>query len=338
MRIGLVGAGRMGEFHAEVLASIDDVETVVVSDVDHTRAELLVHRIGGEVVDSLDDLFNSSIDALVIAAPTPLHAGLILRGIDAGLPVFCEKPIALDIDATNRVVERVHESGALVQIGFNRRFDAGFRAVHDAVASGELGRVYVARMGTHDPAPPPLDYLRDSGGLFRDMHIHDFDAVRFVLGCDVEEVYASGTVLVDHAIESIGDVDTTGIVLRMTNGALVTMTGCRSNPPGYDVRVEVFGERDSIAAGIGPRTPMRSVDEGGVLAGGAGWEFFIDRFDPAYRKQMRAFVDLVRDRGQSACTVDDGREALLIAMAAELSLAERRAVAMAEVKQAVAVG
>jgi myo-inositol 2-dehydrogenase/D-chiro-inositol 1-dehydrogenase len=325
----------MGEFHAQVLSDCDGVDSVVVTDVDNHRAAAVASSVGGDVATNLDSMIEGGVDAIAIAAPTPMHAELIIRGIDAGLPVFCEKPIALDIESTNKVVDRVRELDATVMIGFNRRFDPGFRAVHDVVVAGEVGRVHVARLGTHDPAPPPLDYLRSSGGLFRDMHIHDFDAARFVTGLEVEAVYAAGSVLIDHEIGEIGDVDTTSIVLHFAGGALGTITGCRSNPPGYDVRVEVYGERDAVTAGLDGRTPMRSLEPAGALSGGKGWDFFVDRFDQAYRLQMNAFVELARNGGESPCTVYDGREALLIAMAAEKSLAERRVVPLGEVRSDV---
>jgi myo-inositol 2-dehydrogenase/D-chiro-inositol 1-dehydrogenase len=325
----------MGEFHAQVLSDCDGVEQVVVTDIDNDRAASVATQVNGVAAESLDAMIEDGVDALVIAAPTPMHAELIIRGIEAGLPVFCEKPIALDIESTNMVVDRVRELDATVMIGFNRRFDPGFRAVHDAVAAGEIGRVHVARLGTHDPAPPPLDYLKISGGLFRDMHIHDFDAARFVTGLEVEAVYATGSVLIDHEIGEIGDVDTTSIVLHFAGGALAAITGCRSNPPGYDVRVEVYGEHDAVTAGLDTRTPMRSLEQGGALKGGQGWDFFVDRFDRAYRDQMEAFVQLVSGTGENPCTVNDGREALLIAMAAERSHRERRVVSLAEIRSDV---
>jgi len=335
MQIGLAGAGRMGAFHGEVLAAMPGVD-LVVADAEAGRAKEVASRLASRAVDRVEDLLELGLDALVIASPTPTHAELILRGVEAGCAVFCEKPIALDIETTNEVVEEVARTGAYVQIGFNRRFDPGFLAAHASVAKGELGRIFVTRMGTHDPAPPPLSYLQGSGGLFRDMHIHDFDALRFVTGREVQSVYADGAALTDPAIGELGDVDTTAVVLRLDDGGIAVLTGCRRDPRGYDVRVELFGELDSVTIGIEDRTPLRSVDEGGLLGKEQGWEFFLDRFDAAYREQMRVFVQRAQDpsTGPNPCTVEDGREALLLAMAAERSVAEARPVTLAEIRAA----
>ena len=337
MRIGLAGAGRMGAFHGKVLAAMDVVSEVVVTDIDMDRAQQVAGEIGGSTAPSVEALLEGGIDALIVASATPSHAPLIHLGIDAGVPVFCEKPVALDRATTDAVVERVRETGVLVQIGFNRRFDAGFVAARDAIDSGTVGDLFVARMGTHDPAPPPIGYLAESGGLFRDMHIHDFDAVRFVTGDEVVQVYAEGAVRVDPQIGELGDVDTTALILRMRSGALVVMSGCRQDPRGYDVRVELFGSNDSVTVGIDHKTPLRSLDADGVLRGDAGWDFFIDRFDAAYRAQMEDFVACVAEsRTQSACSVEDAREALLLAIAAEQSVRDGAPVLIDAVRADVA--
>jgi myo-inositol 2-dehydrogenase / D-chiro-inositol 1-dehydrogenase len=334
VRIGLAGAGRMGAFHGEVLASTDGVDEVCVTDVDDDRAAALAASIGGSTAQSVAAMLEQGIDALVIASPTPTHAELIHTGVDAGVPVFCEKPVALDRETTEGVVEHVERSGVLVQIGFNRRFDAGFQAARRSLEDGSVGTLFVVRMGTHDPAPPPVEYLAGSGGLFRDMHIHDFDALRFVTGDEVEQVYADGAVKVDPAIGELGDVDTTALVLRMRSGALAIMSGCRRNPRGYDVRVELFGSNDSVTVGIEERVPLRSLDNGGLLQGERGWEFFIDRFHAAYRAQMADFVDRVaRGTNESACSVHDAHEALLLAIAAERSVRDGVPVKLDEVRR-----
>lgn len=335
MHVGLVGVGRMGAVHAEVLAELAEVSQITMCDADSGRAVQLARTYGADHAVDVDALISLRPDALVIAAPTPLHAELIVRGAEVGAAVLCEKPIALDIETTNEVVTRVSHLGAFVQIGFNRRFDAGFQAARQHVTSGALGRLHLVRMGTHDPAPPPVEYLALSGGLFRDMHVHDFDALRFVTGAEVESVYADGSVLVDEAIGELGDVDTAAVVMRLVDGALAVLTGCRQDPLGYDVRVELFGALDSVTVGIEPRAPLRSIDREGLLRGDDGWKFFVDRFASAYRAQLKAFVQCVAAGAapdDSACSPHDAREALLLAMAAERSLREGRAVRVDEVR------
>lgn len=338
MDIGLVGTGRMGALHAQVLAAHAGVDRLVLADLDTGRARSVAADLDGvragcavEVIDDPFSIAGAGIDAVVIAAATPAHAPLIEMAAAAGIATFCEKPIALDLETTDRALAAADEAGIYLQMGFNRRFDAGFAAARRAILDGEVGAVRLVRVCTHDPAPPPLAYLRESGGLFRDMHVHDFDAVRFVTGEEVESVYAAGAVLVDGAIGDLGDVDTSALVMRLGSGALVICSGCRQDPLGYDVRLEVLGSRDSLVAGIEDRTPLRSIDEGGLLHGDRGWDFFIDRFAVAYRAQVDAFVENVRSGAPSPCTGHDARAALAIAAAAERSVREGRSVPVSEV-------
>jgi myo-inositol 2-dehydrogenase/D-chiro-inositol 1-dehydrogenase len=255
----------------------------------------------------------------------------------AGLPAFCEKPVALDLATMVDVIGEVERAGILVQIGFQRRFDAGYRAAHDAVAAGALGNLLVVRAATHDPAPPAEEYIASSGGIFRDLHIHDFDAVRYVTGQEIAEVYADGAVRETSWFERHGDVDTAVAVLRLSGGTLGILSGARSDPLGYDVRLEVFGTADSIAVGVDRRSPMRSVEPGAPQPEGAGYANFIERFEPAYRSELAAFVDAIREGGASACTLDEARAALVVALAADRSRAERRPVSIEEVTSAQAV-
>lgn len=332
MHVGLIGAGRMGAHHATLIVEDERVSRLTVVDADASRAREIADRHGASVGADAETLMRDGIDALVIAAPTPLHAPLIIAACEHGIPVLCEKPIALDYEATNEVVTVARQTGSYVQLGFQRRYDPGFMRARGAVMSGDLGSLYMARMGTHDPDPPPVDYLKVSGGVFRDMFIHDFDAVRYVTGDEVSVMYAVAANLVDPAIGEIGDVDTCALILTMASGALVTLTGCRRDPRGYDVRVELFGSRDSITVGLDPRTPLRSVDDGGLLDGSTpGWSFFLDRFATAYRDQMDGFLTNVARHApasESPCTPEDGREAMLLAIAAECSIEWSQAVSV----------
>ncbi len=330
MRVGLIGAGRIGAHHAETLAALDGVGELVVTDVEPAKAAAVAASVDAGTATDLDDLLGR-VDALVVAAPTDQHAGLILAGVGAGLPVFCEKPIALDLAKTGEVVAAVASSGVSVQMGFQRRFDAGFAAAARLVMTGELGDVYLVRAGTHDPEPPPPHYVPHSGGIFRDMLVHDFDALRFVTGQEVEEVYADGSVRAFEQFAEHDDVDTAAAVLRFSGGTLGVVLGARHDPRGYDIRLEVFGSADSVAVGWDDRTPLRSVEPGVPPPPGPAYRFFQDRFADAYRAELATFLEVAAGKRPSPCTVVDAEWALRIAEACERSRQERRPVALAEV-------
>jgi myo-inositol 2-dehydrogenase/D-chiro-inositol 1-dehydrogenase len=330
MRIGIIGLGRIGLYHARILSQHAGVTGLVVADTLEGRAREGAEELGAELADSVDDLLGR-VDAVLIATSTDTHAALIHAGVDAGLPTFCEKPVALDLASTTEVVEHVRRAGATVQIGFQRRFDAGYQAARKAVTEGGIGRVYVVRIAAHDPYPPHEGYLPGSGGIFRDMHIHDFDIVRWVLGRDVVEVYAQGAVLADPMFERHGDVDTVAATLTFEGGTLGVMTGARHDPLGCDVRLEIFGSGDSVAVGWDTRTPLRSLEPGMPPAPDHPYTLFLDRFDAAYRRELAAFVDLARTGGPSPCSVEDAQVALRVALACDLSHREHRPVRVDEV-------
>lgn len=336
LHIGLVGVGRIGRIHAETLRSLEDVAALTLTDLDPARAAEVAATLGAGSVATPDDLVRAGVDALVVATPTPSHAPMLRLAARAGLPVFCEKPVALDVATIDGLVDEVERAGILVQIGFQRRFDAGYRAAHDAVAAGALGTLLVVRAATHDPAPPPEAYIAASGGIFRDLHIHDFDAIRYVTGQEVTEVYADGAVRETAWFERHGDVDAAVAILRLGGGALAIVSGTRSDPLGYDVRLEVFGTGDSIVVGLDGRSPFRSVEPGVEPAAGPGYRDFLDRFGPAYRSELETFVATVGDGGPTACSLREARAALLVAVAADRSRAERRPIAIEEVAGAEA--
>ena len=293
----------MGSFHAATLAADERVEEVVVWDADPSRS----------TVRSLEQAL-AGAGAAVIATPAATHAELLERCVEAGVPTFCEKPLALDLEAAEAVARRVAAAGVAVQLGFQRRFDAAFRAAREMVATGALGSVRAFALATFDRVPPPPAYVPSSGGLFRDMHIHDFDLVRFLLAEEVAEVEALGGVLVDSVFGASGDVDTSAIAVRMAGGALGTVVGSRANPAGYVARLDVYGSRDALAV----REDRR-------------FEGFLDRYPDAYRAELRAFLAAVRGEGEVACTVEDGLAALRVAEAAERSLRERRPIRLEEI-------
>ena len=336
LHVGVIGVGRIGAFHVRTLQGLADV-SVTLADADPAQARRVASEAGAELADGPEALVEAGVGALVIATSTPGHAPLLALAAHAGLPAFCEKPVSLDLAALDDLIEEVERAGTLVQVGFQRRFDAGYRAAHDAVAAGALGKLLVLRAATHDPTPPPQAYIASSGGIFRDLHIHDFDAIRFVTGQEVVEVYADGAVREAAWFDRYGDVDTAVTVLRLSGGTLAVLTGTRHDPLGYDVRLEVFGTGDSITVGLDEHSPLRSVEPGAAPPGGPGYAGFLERFEAAYRHELAAFVSTVRDGGPSACTLAEARAALVVALAADRSRAERRPVSIEEVSSAQAV-
>src|ERR687889_913493 len=330
MRVGLLGAGRIGALHAGVLARDPTVEEILVGDADLQRAEEVAQEIGGKA-GRIETVLGAGPDAVVIAASTPAHAPLIRASFEAGIPAFCEKPIALGYEETVEIARDVEASGATLQVGFQRRFDAGYAEARRLIETGALGTVYSLRLATHDPDPPPEEYIPDSGGIFRDLHIHDFDILRWLTGGEVEEVYATGSVRTFDFFAELGDVDTSAALIRMKDGVVAVLTGGRHDPLGYDVRAEIFGSRDSIAVGVDRRTPLRSVEPSISRSEKEAYPNFQDRFLEAYTAEMKHFLALVRGDAGNPCTAADALEALRIAMAADLSLAEHRPVALVEV-------
>lgn len=241
MRIGLIGTGRIGSFHAGVLARHPAVDTLVVTDTDGARAAAVAARTGAAAAGSVAEVLRAGVDAVVIASATSAHAELIGTAARAGLPAFCEKPIALDPAGTLSALREVERAGSVLQLGFMRRFDAGYAAARTAVRGGALGRLHTVRAVTSDPAPPPAAYLPHSGGLFRDCLVHDFDILRWVTGREVVEVYATGSDAGPAMFRAAGDVDTAAALLTLDDATLATATATRCNGAGYDVRMELAG-------------------------------------------------------------------------------------------------
>lgn len=332
MRIGLAGTGRIGACHAAMLCQLDQVGSLVVSDVDTERARAMAVELGVEYAADLDTLLSAGLDGLVVAAATDAHPELILRSVDAGIPVFCEKPVAADIPGTRAVLRRIEDAEVPVQIGFQRRFDAGYVAARAAVAAGELGWLHTIRATTLDPAPPAASYLPSSGGIFRDCAVHDFDAIRWVTGGEVAEVYALGANRGAEFFAEAGDVDTAAAMLTLTDGTLAMASATRYNAAGYDVRMELLGSEDSLVVGLDDRVPLRSAEPAVSWPPASAYQGFLERFRPAYLREFETFVEVVAGRLANPCTVADALEAFYIAEACELSRARRRPVALPEVR------
>jgi myo-inositol 2-dehydrogenase/D-chiro-inositol 1-dehydrogenase len=333
MRIGLIGLGRIGEFHARTLAALPAVESLVVSDAAPGRAADVAAKLGAQAVDSTEALLRSGPDGIVIAAATDAHPALLAAAVDAGLPVFCEKPVAANAAQAADIARQVANSAVPIQIGYPRRFDAGFLAARQALRSGALGWLHTIRSTTLDPAPPPPAYAAVSGGIFRDCSVHDFDAVRWVTGREVVEVYALGSNRGEDWIRELGDVDTAATTLTMDDGALAVVSNTRYNARGYDVRLELHGSRDSIAAGLDSKLPLRSAEPGVAFPAGTPHTFFMDRFADAFRAELAAFTEVVAGTRRSPCTVADAVESGWVAEAATRSLQEHRPVRIDEVRQ-----
>ncbi|WP_077797123.1 Gfo/Idh/MocA family oxidoreductase [Streptomyces sp. JHA26] len=325
MRIGLIGTGRIGAFHASTLAALPAVTGLVLHDPDERSARTVADRIGAEFADGLDALFGAGPDGIVIAAPTDSHAELILAAHRAGLPAFCEKPVAGTLEETDRVLSALEGSDVPLQIGFQRRFDAGYQAVREAVSAGRLGWTHTLRACTSDPAPPHPGYLPGSGGIFRDCSVHDYDIVRWVTGREVTEVYATGANRGAEFFAAAGDADTGVSVLTLDDGTLATCTTTRYNGAGYDVRLEVCGSRGTLVAGLTEQAPLTSA-EGTTWPAGTPYPGFMERFRDAYRAELTAFTEVVAGVRPSPCTGEDARAALAVAEAAARSRAEGRPV------------
>jgi myo-inositol 2-dehydrogenase/D-chiro-inositol 1-dehydrogenase len=328
MRLGLMGLGRIGAFHAHTLSGLDIVDSLVVTDPVAAATAAIAQKYGAEPVDSPEAVLNAGVDGVVVAAATDAHPALIRAALDAGVPVFCEKPVARTIAEAVDIQRRVAASGVPVHIGFQRRFDAGFAAARAAVHSGALGWLHTVRATTLDPEPPPAHYIATSGGIFRDCAVHDFDALRWVTGQEVAQVYATGGNRGAGFIAAAGDVDTSAAILTLTDGTLALVSNSRYNPRGYDVRMELHGSQDSIAVGLDDMLPLRSVEPGATFPAGPPHRFFMDRFLPAYVAELAAFTDVVAGIRLSPCTVADALEAAWIAEACTTSMREGRPVPM----------
>ncbi len=330
LHVGLLGAGRIAGVHAETLARSREVASVTVYDPVAGAARELAGQFGAGLAASVDELLGL-VDAVVVASSTATHAGLVRQAAAAGVPVFCEKPVALDLESTDAVLADVAAAGVELQVGFQRRFDPGYLAARAAIAGGGVGRVLLVRANAYDHVPPPPGYLKGSGGIHADMVVHDFDVVRWLTGREVAEVYATGAALTGGAFAEHDDVDTSVVVLTLDDGTPVALTASRSDPVGYDHRLEVLGTGDSLAVGLDDRTPVHPVGPGALAPTSRPYAGFIDRFRAAYRAEMEAFVRLAGGRGPNRCTGADAREAMAVALAASRSLQERRPVALEEV-------
>ncbi|MFJ1655039.1 Gfo/Idh/MocA family oxidoreductase [Streptomyces sp. NPDC088337] len=331
MRIGVIGTGRIGTIHANTLSRHREVGSLILTDADPARAQALALRLGETAAPGVDEIFTWGVDAVVVTTATSAHAELIGRAARSGLPVFCEKPIALDLPGTLQALAEVEAAGTVLQMGFMRRFDTGYAGAREAVRSGRLGRLHTVRALTSDQAPPPPEWLPLSGGLFRDALIHDFDMLRWITGREVVSVYATGSDAGPPMFRAAGDVDTGAALLTLDDGTLATATATRLNGAGYDVRMELAGELDQIVVGLDDRTPIASTEPTGPPAADKPYPDFLERFGPAYEAELEAFVGVLHGERPNPCDGREALQALRIAEACEVSRREHRPVSLAEI-------
>lgn len=336
LRFGVIGAGRIGNLHAENLATrVSGVTVAAIADVNLKAARELADRLQVPAEEDYHTLLTDpGIDAVIICSSTDTHARIAVEAAKAGKHIFCEKPIDLSLEKIDAALEAVEQAGVKLQIGFNRRFDPNFRKVRKMVAEGKIGTLHLLRITSRDPSPPPLSYIRVSGGLFLDMTIHDFDMARYLSGSEVEEVYATAGVMEDPAIGEAGDVDTAILTLRFANGALGTIDNSRQAVYGYDQRVEVFGSKGMIQANN--NTPDQDIyfNEEGVHAAKPLY-FFLERYMESYVAEMREFVQSIQENTPPPVTGIDGRIPVIMGMAAKKSYLEHRPVRLSEITASV---
>jgi myo-inositol 2-dehydrogenase/D-chiro-inositol 1-dehydrogenase len=327
MKFGIIGAGRIGKIHAANVAARKDCEVAFVADADAAAANSLAESTGGKV-GSIDEIFASpSVDAVAICAPTDMHADLIERGARASKAIFCEKPIDLDANRVRKCLDVVKGAGATLMVGFNRRFDPNFAAVRQRIADGAIGELEIVSITSRDPGPPPISYIARSGGLFRDMMIHDFDMARFLLGEEPIVVSAMASALVDKAIGEAGDVDTAVVIMQTKSGKVAQISNSRRASYGYDQRIEAHGSKGMLQADNIRETTVEFAGADGYARDKA-LNFFLERYAVAYRDELDAFVSAVKTGKKPRPDGEDGLQANRLADAAYLSWKTGKRVSM----------
>ncbi|MCE2759765.1 MAG: inositol 2-dehydrogenase [Acetobacteraceae bacterium] len=314
------GAGRIGAIHAGNLAASGHARLKHVVDVNGEAAAALATRHGARVSDTASALADPEVGAVIVASSTDTHADLVIAAARQRKAIFCEKPIDLALPRVDACLAEVVKAGVPMLVGFNRRFDPSFAELHRRIAAGAIGTVEQVIITSRDPAPPPISYVKVSGGLFRDMTIHDFDMARWMLGEEPNEVFAYGANLVDQAIGAAGDIDSAMVLLRTPSGRMAHINNCRRANYGYDQRVEVFGSAGRLLAGNRTPTTVELAD-GQAVASDKPLHFFLERYADAYRIELAAFIDAVLNKTPMPVGAEDGRRALVLAEAANASLA-----------------
>lgn len=333
LNIGLIGAGRIGRIHAGNLANrIPNARLVAVADIDLETAKSLATDLNIEtaVSDYAQLLEHGDLQAVVISSATDTHAQIIMAAAAAKKHIFCEKPLALELSRIDDALDAVETAGVKLQVGFNRRFDPNYRKVREMAAEGKIGEPQILRITSRDSEPPPLEFVKVSGGIFLDMTIHDFDMARYITGSEIEEIYVIGAVMIDPRIEEFGDLDTVIITLRFENGVIGTIDNSRKAVYGYDQRIELFGSEGMISTEN--ETPDRhSLSNADGIQMSLPLHFFLERYTESYLREMQSFVDCVQNDTPPEVTGADGRVPVVIGLAARKSYEENRPVALKEI-------
>jgi len=325
IKLGIIGMGRIGQIHLENLSKkIKGVEVVAVVNPSE-KGQAFARKFGVErISDDVNMLFdNQEIDAALICSPSDTHADYAIKAAEANMAIFCEKPIDMSLERAIEVVEKVDQYKVSMMVAFNRRFDPDFAKVQKSVADGKIGDIHSLHIISRDPGPPPIEYIKQSGGLFKDMTIHDFDMARFVMGCEVTEIFATGSCRVDPEIEKVGDIDTAMITLRFENGATAVIENSRRAVYGYDQRLEVFGSKGVLKIENPLMTNVSCSDEEGTHKD-VNLNFFMDRYETSYLLEMQVFIDNLISKKKMPVGGKDGIQAIALADAAYVSLMENR--------------
>lgn len=325
INIGIIGMGRIGKIHLEnLITKINGVEVLAVVNPSENGQEF-AKKFGVPITSSdVSVIFeNPEIDAVLICSPSDTHADYAMRAAESGKAIFCEKPIDMSLDRAIQVTAKVKEYNVPMMVAFNRRFDPDFSKIQKLVSTGKIGNVQSLHIISRDPAPPPIDYIKQSGGLFKDMTIHDFDMARYIMGCEVTEVFATGSCMVDIAIGEAGDIDTAMLILRFENGATAVIENSRKAVYGYDQRLEVFGSKGVLKIDNPLMTNVSGSDKQGTHSD-VNLNFFIDRYENSYLIEMEVFIEALANKTKMPVSGSDGVKAIVLADAAYVSLKENR--------------
>ena len=318
LNIGLLGCGRIGQVHGRTISQIDGARVTAVADAFEAPAMALAEKTGAKVMDAVELIAYADVDAVVIGTPTDTHYDLIHAAAAEGKAIFCEKPVDMSADRIRECITAVEAAGVPFMTAFNRRFDPNFANLQSRIVVGEIGGVEIVTIQSRDPSPPPISYIKGSGGLFRDMMIHDLDMARFLLGEDPVMVYAVGASLVDPEIGEVGDVDTAAVTLTTQSGKICQITNSRRASYGYDQRIEVHGQKGMLRAENVLENTVEIATEAGFQRAPAQ-HFFLERYDAAYRAEMAYFVDAVTNQKRIMPGIVDGLRAQVLADAATQS-------------------
>ena len=327
LKIGLLGCGRIGQVHARSISQIDGAKVTAVADAFEAPAKALADKTGAAVMGPQDLIASAEVDAVVIGTPTDTHFDLIHAAASAGKAIFCEKPVDMSAERIRDCIKAVEAAGVPFMTAFNRRFDPNFASVQARIADGEIGGIEIVTIQSRDPSPPPISYVKSSGGLFRDMMIHDLDMARFLLGEEPVTIYATGASLVDPEIGKAGDVDTAAVTLTTKSGRICQITNSRRASYGYDQRIEVHGEKGMLRADNMLENTVEVATSAGFTKAPAK-HFFLERYEAAYRAEMSYFVACVAGQTEISPGIQDGLRAQLLADAATRSWQEGKAITL----------